>query len=255
MMNIATVTWGIMIPLIGTTLGAACVFFMWGEMNRRVQSALSGFAAGIMAAASVWSLLIPAIDRSEQLGKLAFLPAAAGFLGGVLFLLLIDLAVPRLFAETEANKNGGRLFFAVTLHNLPEGMAVGTVFAGLLAGEGGITLAAAMTLAIGVALQNIPEGAIISMPKYSSGETKWRAFAGGAMSGIVEPIGAAITVLAASVILPILPVLLGFAAGAMLYVVVEELIPEVMESGFSKTGNLAFALGFAVMMTFDVALG
>ena len=248
-----TVIFGILLPLLGTALGAACVFFMWGEMDRRVRSALSGFAAGIMVAASVWSLLIPAIDASAEMGKWSFVPATAGLLCGVVFLLLTDALIPRLYASSMQRKSS--LVFAVTLHNLPEGMAVGAVFAGLLAGEAGITLAGALTLSLGVAIQNVPEGAIVSMPQYSKGLSKWRAFFCGAMSGIVEPIGAIVTVLAASIVVPILPFLLGFAAGAMLYVVVEELIPEVAEGGFSRTGNWMFALGFSLMMALDVALG
>ena len=254
-MDLITVALGVLIPFFGTALGGACVFFMRGEINQRVRSGLSGFAGGIMVAASVWSLLLPAIDRAESLGALAFLPATAGFLGGVLFLILIDLAAPFLAMESYEKKPNGRLFFAVTLHNLPEGMAVGAVFAGVLAGEGGITLAAAMVLSVGVALQNIPEGAIVSMPQYGNGKTRIQAFISGAASGVIEPIGAAITILAAHVIVPILPVMLGFAAGAMIFVVVEELLPEVWESGHAKTGNLAFALGFTVMMVLDVVLG
>lgn len=254
-MNLITVASGVLIPLLGTALGGACVFFMRGEIDQRVRSGLSGFAGGIMVAASVWSLLLPAIDRAEHLGSLAFLPATAGFLGGVLFLILIDFVSPFLAVKSYGERARGRLFFAVTLHNLPEGMAVGAVFAGVLAGESGITLAAAMTLSIGVALQNIPEGAIVSMPQYGEGKTRWRAFLSGAASGVIEPIGAAITILAAHVIVPVLPILLGFAAGAMVFVVVEELLPEVWESGHAKTGNLAFALGFTVMMVLDVVLG
>ena len=249
----SAIVFGMLLPLIGTALGAACVFFMWGEMNGRVCSALSGFAAGIMVAASVWSLLIPAIDASEGLGKWSFVPATAGLLCGVGFLLVTDAFIPRLYARAEEKRSS--LVFAVTLHNLPEGMAVGAVFAGLLAGEAGITLAAALALSLGVAIQNIPEGAIVSMPQYSAGKSRIRSFFGGAMSGVVEPIGAVVTVLAASIVVPILPFLLGFAAGAMLYVVVEELIPEVAEGGFSCTGNTMFAIGFSLMMALDVALG
>lgn len=246
---------GVLIPLLGTVVGAACVFFMWGEMNRAVRSAMAGFAGGIMVAASVWSLLIPAIERCEGMGTIAFLPPMCGLLCGVGFLLLLDLLVPSLSEVEGETQNPNRLTFAVTLHNLPEGMAVGAAFAGVLAGEDGITLTAALVLAVGVAVQNVPEGAIVSMPQRSRGVSRWRAFWSGAMSGAVEPIGAAVTVLAASVIVPLLPFLLGFAAGAMLYVVVEELVPEVIGSGRARVGNVAFILGFCLMMALDVALG
>ncbi len=248
------VIFGILIPLLGTALGAAFVFLMWKELRLSVQSALSGFAAGIMTAASVWSLLIPAIERSAGLGTFAFLPAAMGLLCGVMLLLWLDAIVPRLYSGVGENATS-RMIFAVTLHNLPEGMAVGAVFAGVLAGEGGGSMAAGVVLAIGVAVQNIPEGAIISMPLRARGASRGRAFAGGALSGAVEPIGAALTLLAARVILPVLPFLLGLAAGAMLYVVAEELIPEVAESGHGRVGTVLFAVGFAVMMALDVALG
>ncbi len=248
---------GIMIPFFGTALGALCVFFLRGEMSGRVRSALSGFAGGIMVAASVWSLLIPAIERCEGMGKLAFLPAVSGLLCGALFLLLIDVIIPHITENTENGVLGeGRgMFFAITLHNLPEGMAVGAVFAGIVAGETSITLAAAMVLSIGVAVQNVPEGAIVSMPQYSRGMPRGRAFLNGVASGVVEPVGAAVTILAASVIIPLLPFLLGFAAGAMLLVVAEELIPDVMESGHLHVGCFLFTLGFALMMTLDVTLG
>lgn len=250
------IVFGVLIPLLGTTIGAACVFFMWGEMNRQVRSALSGFAGGIMVAASVWSLLIPAIDRSSHLGKLSFIPPVFGLLCGVGFLIVLDALIPRLYADEDGEtRNPRKLIFAVTLHNLPEGMAVGAIFAGVLAGEAGITLTAAMVLSIGVAVQNFPEGAIISMPQYSGGMSKWRSFLCGAASGVVEPIGAVITILAASFVVPTLPFLLGFAAGAMLYVVVEELIPDVAESGHRKLGAVFFTLGFSLMMALDVALG
>ena len=249
------IIFGILLPLLGTSFGAACVFFMHGDMNRRVQSALSGFAAGIMVAASVWSLLIPAIARSERMGRLSFLPAALGLFGGMLFLLILDVLIPGLYTAGEKNGGSSMLVAAVTLHNLPEGMAVGAVFAGLLAGEQGITLPGALALSFGIAIQNFPEGAIISMPQYSRGVSRGRAFYRGVLSGIVEPIGAALTVLAAGIIVPALPFLLSFAAGAMLYVVVEELIPEVTSSGHSYVGNVMFAVGFSLMMALDVALG
>ena len=247
---------GILIPLVGTSLGAACVFFMRGEMDLRIQSALSGFAAGIMVAASVWSLLIPAIERAAHLGRLSFLPAVVSLVGGALFLLALDRMIPRLYAAWERDTaRSSMLVFAVTLHNLPEGMAVGAVFAGLLAGEAGITVAGALALSVGIAIQNFPEGAIISMPRHGAGDSKGRAFFYGVLSGMVEPIGAALTILAASVVVPALPIFLSFAAGAMLYVVTEELIPEVAENGHPYVGNVMFAVGFSLMMALDVALG
>lgn len=248
------VAFGVLIPLLGTSLGAACVFFMWGEMNRCARSALSGFAAGIMVAASVWSLLLPAIERAETLGWLSFAPAAGGVLCGTLLLMLADAIAPCHTAEG-AGYRENRMYFAITLHNLPEGMAVGAALAGALAGSAGVGMAAAIVLSIGVAVQNIPEGAIVSMPLRGKGVPTGKAFFKGVLSGVVEPIGAAVTLLAASVIVPILPFLLGFAAGAMLYVVACELIPEVAESGHARTGNLLFILGFLVMMTLDVVLG
>ena len=251
---IATV-WGIMIPFLGTALGAACVFFMSDEVKGSVRSALSGLAGGIMVAASVWSLLIPAIERSSHLGRLSFLPAAAGLLCGVLLLLLLDAVVPRLYAEGASGDRHGKMLFAVTLHNFPEGMAVGAVFAGILAGEPGITVAAGMVLSIGVAVQNFPEGAIVSMPLCSGGMSRGRAFLYGVLSGAVEPLGALLTVAAVGIVVPILPFLLGLAAGAMLYVVAEELIPDVAESGHARVGNILFAVGFTLMMMLDVALG
>lgn len=254
---IIDVAFGVLLPLLGTTLGAACVFFLRGEMNQRVQSALMGFAAGIMVAASIWSLLLPALDRSAEWGRFSFVPAAVGLFGGMLFLLVLDALIPRLYIAAGSNGRNkpSMLVLAVTLHNLPEGMAVGAVLAGLLAGERGITVAAAIALSLGVAIQNFPEGAIISMPERSQGLSRKRAFLYGALSGVVEPIGALVTILAASIIVPALPFFLSFAAGAMLYVVVEELIPEISQSGHSHTGNVMFSLGFTLMMTLDVALG
>ena len=253
---------GILIPFVGTTLGAACVLFMRGAMNRRVQRALTGFAAGVMVAASIWSLLIPAMDQSEHLGKWAFAPAVVGFWLGILFLLLLDRAIPHLHLNSEqaegsksALQRTTMLVLAVTLHNLPEGMAVGVVYAGWQAGNAGITAMGALALSLGIAIQNFPEGAIISMPLCAEGATKPRAFLYGMLSGAVEPIGAALTILAASHVVPFLPYLLSFAAGAMLYVVVEELIPEMSEGEHSNIGTVFFAVGFAVMMALDVALG
>ena len=248
---------GALIPFFGTVCGALCVFLLRAEMNRRLTAALSGFAAGIMTAASVWSLLIPAIDRCSDMGFFAFLPAVCGLMLGMLFLMAADRFVPWIAADRAKQEhcNTAKMLLAITLHNLPEGMAVGAAFAGLLLGETGITTASAMGLSIGVALQNIPEGAIVSMPLKGTGLSRRSAFWYGAMSGAVEPIGAILTILAAGAIVPILPILLGFAAGAMLCVVVEELIPDVAEGGFSKTGALCFLIGFAVMMSLDVALG
>ena len=253
---------GILIPFLGTTLGACCVFFMRRSLGERVQRMLTGFAAGVMVAASVWSLLIPAIEQSEGLGKFAFVPAAVGFWVGILFLLLLDHVIPHLHQnsdETEGPKGELRrttmMVLAVTLHNIPEGMAVGVVYAGYLAGSAQISAAGAMALSLGIAIQNFPEGAIISMPLRAEGMGKGRAFLSGMLSGIVEPIGAVLTILAALLIIPALPYLLSFAAGAMLYVVVEELIPEMSQGKHSDVGTIFFAVGFSVMMTLDVALG
>ena len=253
---------GILIPFLGTTLGAACVFFMKRSLGDLVQRSLAGFAAGVMVAAAIWSLLIPAIEQSEDLGKLSFFPAFAGFWAGVLFLLMLDRLIPHLHvgsdqAEGPKSKLGRTtmMVLAVTLHNIPEGMAVGVMYAGFLAGNSQITAAGALALSIGIAIQNFPEGAIISMPLRAEGESKVRAFVGGVLSGIVEPIGAVLTILAAQLVIPALPYLLSFAAGAMLYVVVEELIPEMSQGRHSNIGTVFFAVGFSVMMVLDVALG
>ena len=254
--------WGILIPFLGTSLGAACVFFMRRALGDLVQRSLAGFAAGVMVAASIWSLLIPAIEQSEDMGKLSFLPAFIGFWVGVLFLLLLDRLIPHLHvgseqAEGPKSKLGRTtmMVLAVTLHNIPEGMAVGVVYAGFLSGNTQITAASALALSLGIAIQNFPEGAIISMPLRAEGERKGRAFLGGVLSGVVEPIGAVLTILAASLIVPALPWLLGFAAGAMLYVVIEELIPEASTGEHSNMSTVGFALGFVLMMTLDVVLG
>lgn len=254
--------WGILIPFVGTSAGAACVFFMKKTLGDRLQRALTGFAAGVMVAASVWSLLIPAIEQSEALGKWSFVPAAAGFWIGVLFLLLLDHVIPHLHRNSEMAEGPHSrlqrttmLVLAVTLHNIPEGMAVGVVYAGYLSGQAPITAAAALALSLGIAIQNFPEGAIISMPLRSEGMGKTKAFVGGVLSGVVEPIGAVATILAAALVVPALPYLLSFAAGAMLYVVVEELIPEMSEGDHSNIGTVLFAVGFSVMMALDVALG
>ena len=253
---------GIMIPFLGTTLGSACVFFMKKSLSDLVRRSLAGFAAGVMVAASIWSLLIPAIEQSESMGKLSFLPAFIGFWGGVLFLLLLDRLIPHLHVGSEQSEGPksklGRttmMMLAVTLHNIPEGMAVGVVYAGFLSGNTQITAASALALSLGIAIQNFPEGAIISMPLRAEGEKKSKAFLGGVLSGVVEPIGAVLTIVAAQFIIPALPYLLSFAAGAMLYVVVEELIPEMSQGRHSNLGTVFFAIGFSVMMVLDVALG
>ena len=254
--------WGILIPFLGTSLGAACVFFMKKTLSDMVQRALTGFAAGVMVAASVWSLLIPAMEQSAGMGKLSFVPAVAGFWIGILFLLGLDHIVPHLHVksgQTEGPKSQLRrttmMVLAVTLHNIPEGMAVGVVYAGYLSGSAQITAAGALALSLGIAIQNFPEGAIISMPLRAEGMKKGKAFCGGVLSGVVEPIGAMLTILAAQLVVPALPYLLSFAAGAMLYVVVEELIPEMSQGSHSNIGTLFFAVGFSIMMTLDVALG
>lgn len=253
---------GILIPFLGTTLGASCVFFMKKSLGDLVQRSLAGFAAGVMVAASIWSLLIPAIEQSEDMGKMSFLPAFIGFWVGVLFLLLLDRLIPHLHAGSEQAEGPksklGRttmMVLAVTLHNIPEGMAVGVVYAGFLSGNTQITAASALALSLGIAIQNFPEGAIISMPLRAEGERKGRAFLSGVFSGVVEPIGAVLTLLAAQLVIPALPYLLSFAAGAMLYVVVEELIPEMSQGRHSNLGTVFFAVGFSVMMVLDVALG
>ena len=254
--------YGLLLPFLGTTFGAACVFFLRRDLSDGIQRGLTGFAAGVMTAASIWSLLIPAIDRSAELGKWAFLPAVTGFWIGVLFLLALDHIIPHLHrssGQPEGPSSQLRrttmLVLAVTLHNIPEGMAVGVVCAGYLAGDAEISSLGVLALALGIAIQNFPEGAIISLPLRVEGESKLRAFAGGVLSGIVEPLGALLTILAAGLFVPALPYLLSFAAGAMLYVVVEEMIPEMSQGRHSNVGVLAFALGFSVMMVLDVALG
>ncbi len=253
---------GIFIPFIGTTLGAACVFLLRGALNVRLQKGLLGFASGVMVAASVWSLLIPAMDMSDGLGRLAFVPAAVGLLVGMGFLLLMDRLIPHLHLGQETPegpradlKKTTMLVLAVTLHNIPEGMAVGVVFAGMLAGNEQITVAGAVALAIGIAIQNFPEGAVVSLPLKADGDSKGKAFLYGTLSGAVEPVAAFLTILLAELLEPLLPYLLAFAAGAMLYVVVEELVPEASEGEHSNIGTIGFAAGFVVMMVMDVALG
>ena len=253
---------GLAIPFLGTTLGSAMVFLMKKEMNKKVEKILLGFASGVMIAASVWSLLIPSIEMAETQGKVAWIPAAIGFLLGIVFLLVLDSVIPHMHLESEKPegmksklKKTTMMVFAVTLHNIPEGMAVGVIFAGAIAQNAGITMAGAFALAIGIAIQNFPEGAIISLPLRAEGMKRSKAFVGGVLSGIVEPIGAIITILAMALIVPILPYLLSFAAGAMMYVVVEELIPEMSGEPHSDIGTIMFAIGFVVMMILDVALG
>ncbi len=252
----------IVLPLIGTTAGAACVFIMRGSLHAKLQRALTGFAAGVMVAASVWSLLIPAMEQAAELGRWAFFPAVVGFWLGVLFLLVLDKTIPHMHQDS-VEPEGPRthlkrttmLVLAVILHNIPEGMAVGVVLAGWMAGDSGITAASTLTLSIGIAIQNFPEGAIISMPLRAEGTGKGRAFLYGALSGVVEPLAAILTLWAAGFILPALPYLLSFAAGAMAYVVVEELVPEASAGEHSNLGTLLFAAGFTAMLALDVALG
>lgn len=253
---------GILIPFLGTTLGAACVLFMKKSLNASVQRVLTGFAAGVMVAASVWSLLIPAMEQAEYMGKWSFVPAVAGFWLGVLFLLLLDRVIPHLHQNCDKPegprvklKKTTMLVLAVTLHNIPEGMAVGVLFAGWLSGGEAITMSGALALSIGIAIQNFPEGAIISMPLHGEGMKKGKSFLYATLSGIVEPVAAALTIIAAPLIVPVLPYLLSFAAGAMVYVVVEELIPEMSAGEHSNLGTLSFAMGFTVMLALDVALG
>ncbi|MDC7289709.1 ZIP family metal transporter [Blautia schinkii] len=253
---------GLMIPFIGTTLGSACVFFMRRELRPLVQKSFLGFASGVMVAASVWSLLIPAMDMSEGMGRFAFVPAAVGFLIGIGFLLLMDKIVPHLHLGCDESegpkcslKKTTMLVLAVTLHNIPEGLSAGAVFAGVLSGNDSVTMAGAFALAVGIAIQNFPEGAIISMPLRGDGYSRGRAFLYGTASGAVEPVAGAVTLLLAAYITPVLPYLLAFAAGAMIYVVVEELIPEASEGEHSNVATIAFAVGFVLMMVLDVALG
>ena len=256
------ITSAVLLPFVGTALGSAMVFFMRGAMNLRLQRMLTGFAAGVMVAASVWSLIIPAMEQSEHMGKLAFVPAFVGVWAGFGFLLLLDKLIPHMHLHDDCPEgiqcNLGKstmMVLAVALHNLPEGMAVGVVAAGWLTGSESISYAGALALSLGIALQNLPEGAIISIPLSSNGMKRSKAFGYGVASGIVEPIGAALTILLAGLVVPILPYLLSFAAGAMLYVVVEELIPEMSEGQHSNIGTIFFALGFTLMMMLDVALG
>ena len=253
---------GLLIPFLGTTLGSSLVFLMKDKLNKKIEKIILGFASGVMIAASIWSLLIPSINMAEEQGVIAWVPAAAGFLLGIVFLLILDSLIPHLHLGSEKPegvksklKKTTMMVLAVTLHNIPEGMAVGVTFAGALLGNAGITMTGAIALAIGIAIQDFPEGAIVSMPLKSEGMSKSRAFLYGALSGIVEPIAAIITILLINVLTPILPYLLAFAAGAMIYVVVEELIPESQTGEHSNLGTIGVAIGFVIMMILDVALG
>ena len=259
---IMNVIMGLLIPFLGTAAGSACVFFLKKDLKDGIKRALTGFAAGVMVAASIWSLIVPAIEQSSDKGQLAFLPAFIGFWLGVLFLLLLDHVIPHLHVginQVEGPKSKltrtVMLVLAVTLHNIPEGMAVGVVYAGLMSGSAHITAGGALALALGIAIQNFPEGAIISMPLFSEGKSKPKSFVLGVLSGAVEPVFGGLTVLIAGLVVPAMPYLLSFAAGAMLYVVVEELIPEMSQGKHSNIGVISFAVGFSLMMALDVALG
>ena len=256
------VIFGLAIPFIGTAAGSACVFFMRKKLGVTLQRMLTGFAGGVMVAASIWSLIIPAMEQAGDMGKWSWLPAVIGFWLGILFLLLLDSVIPHLHLNTDkaegpksSLKRTTMMVLAVTLHNLPEGMAVGVVYAGLISGNGTISSGGALALALGIAIQNFPEGAIISMPLHAEGTSKGKAFLDGVFSGAVEPIGAILTIAAAGLIIPAMPYLLSFAAGAMMYVVVEELIPEMSAGEHSNIGVVMFAVGFTLMMALDVALG
>ena len=254
--------YGLLIPFLGTTLGSGMVFLMKNKINKKIEKLLLGFASGVMIAASIWSLIIPALDMAEEQGVITWMPATIGFLLGICFLLVLDSIIPHLHLNTDKPEGlkskiqkTTMMVLAVTLHNIPEGMAVGVVFAGALAQNTGITMAGAIALAIGIAIQNFPEGAIISMPLKSEGMSKAKAFLYGTLSGIVEPIGAILTICLTNLVVPILPYLLSFAAGAMIYVVVEELIPESQTGEHSNIGTIGVAIGFVIMMILDVALG
>ncbi len=253
---------GITTPFVGTLLGAACVFFVKDTLGSSLQKLLLGFAAGVMVAASVWSLLIPAMDMSEEMGRLAFIPAVIGFLLGIMFLYIVDKTIPHLHMDADEPegpksklKKTTMMVLAITLHNIPEGMAVGVALAGSMSADSDMTFAAALALALGIAIQNFPEGAIIALPLRENGLTRGKAFRYGTLTGVVEPLSAVITILLSSLILPALPYLLAFAAGAMIYVVVEDLIPETAQGSHSNLGTLGFAAGFVLMMILDVALG
>ena len=253
---------GIMIPLVGTTLGAGIVFFMKEEMSAKLRKILTGFAGGVMIAASFWSLLEPSLEESSHLGKLSFIPAAIGFLVGIAFLLVIDVVTPHVHINNQDEgpqrkgmSHNAKLFLAVTIHNIPEGMAAGVVFAGWMSGKASISITSALALSIGIAIQNIPEGGVVSAPLLANGMSKGKTFFYGFLSGVVEPIAAVVTICATALVVPVLPYFLAFAAGAMIYVVIEELIPEMAEGPHSNSGTISFALGFVTMMILDVALG
>ena len=253
---------GLLIPFLGTVLGSAFVFLIQEDMSPRLQKSLLGFTSGVMVAAAVWSLLIPAMDMGMENGKWAVVPAAVGFLLGMGFLLLIDELTPHLHIGTDKPEGMHShlsktmmLALAVTIHNLPEGMTVGVVFAGADSGMMNISLTSAIAVAVGIAIQNVPEGAIVSMPMRAAGNSRWRSFLIGSLSGAVEPVGAIVVILLASFIMPVLPYMLAFAAGAMLYVVVEELIPEASNGQHSNLSTIGFAIGFVLMMVLDVIMG
>lgn len=252
---------GLLIPFLGTSIGAACVLFMKKCLSNTIQRNLIGFAAGVMVAASVWSLLIPSIEQSQHLGKLAFIPAVSGFCAGMIFLMILDKITEKIYQKTAQDNDGSyfkktiMLVIAVVLHNIPEGMAVGAVYANAIMDKSSAAFSAALILAMGIAIQNLPEGAIISMPLASQGMNKGKAFFHGVMSGVVEPIAGALTILLSSLIIPVLPYLLSFAAGAMIYVVIKELVPEISIGKHSEYGIITFMLGFSLMMSLDVALG
>ena len=260
-MNIKVIE-GLLIPFAGTSLGAACVFFMKNQMSRRLQRILTGFAAGVMVAASIWSLIIPAIEQESDMGKLSFVPALIGFWLGIIFLLLIDTLTPHLHLNSDKPEGLSsslskttKMILAITIHNIPEGMAVGVVYSGWVNGDGRITAAGALILAIGIAIQNFPEGAIVSMPFCADGNSKGKAFWYGVLSGAVEPVAGLVTILLSGFIIPMLPYMLSFAAAAMIYVVIEELIPEMSEGEHSNLGTICFSVGFTLMMALDIALG
>ena len=242
---------GIMIPFFGTMFGALCVYFLKKDIKKSTNEFFMGFAGGVMVAASVWSLIIPSVNYSVKLGKLAFFPAAAGLWAGVLFIIILDKFVP---CDSQNTEKPGKFFWAVLIHNIPEGMAVGVVFAGVVSGKTGISFLSALILSVGIAIQNFPEGAIISLPMYGRGSSVHKSFAFGILSGVVEPLGAICALFAVQIISPILPYVLGFAAGAMIYVVLEELIPSFEKNKSTSMGNISFAAGFTVMMILDIVL-
>ena len=252
---------GIAIPFLGTVLGAACVFFLKKDISERLNSALAGFAAGIMVSASFFSLILPALEQTGRENAFSVIPLCLGFLSGMLFLFILDLLIPHIHLDkSEEGPRSGlkkttKLFLAVSLHNLPEGMVVGIVFAGWMHGQSNISLAGATVLAVGIALQNFPEGAIVSMPLRAEGMPKFKTFLFGSLSGAIEPVGALMTAFAASLFLPIIPFLLAFAAGAMFYVVVEELIPDMAKGAHTNMGTVCFAMGFVIMMALDIVFG